>query len=414
MLRLPRIPIRTTRLLAGFLLTFCSCVHSFANEEPSATVCLEQPSATDETSPPADSKANTKLTHVTLRNSEAAIAGRIVQRAGDGSLLLEDRAGQLHVCLADQIKDVSASAEDFRPLTRDEMATHLLQQTGGGFAIQRTEHFVICSNASELYTDYCGRLLEKAAREYVELMTRLKIQLQPLPKQLPVIIFRRSEELQQHASRQHPNVSFADVPGYYSMTFNQMLLAGLSGDHTFTSRGDVVRELKTNLRQVETIVHEAVHQLAFNSGLQVRMADNPMWFSEGLAVYFEHANGSGNALWSGPGGVNRIHHPGFVRAAINEECVIPLERLVTSDAVFQSEDPTIIAAAYAESWALVYYLIRRKPDSFSQLATTIQHRLPLVPVSEQQRLQAFKDALSGPLPELQRDLIRSIRRLKVR
>lgn len=414
MLRLPRIPIRTTRLLAGLLLPFCGCVHSFANDESTAAVCSGQPSATDETSPPADSKANTKLTQVTLRGSEAAITGRVVQRAGDGSLLLEDRAGQLHVCLADQIKDVSASDEDFRPLTRDEMATHLLQQTGGGFVVQQTEHFVICSNASELYTDYCGRLLEKVVREYVELMTRLKIQLQPLPKQLPVIIFRRSEGLQQHASRQHPNVSFADVPGYYSMTFNQMLVAGLSGDRTFTSRGDVVRELKTDLRQVETIVHEAVHQLAFNSGLQVRMADNPMWFSEGLAVYFEHANGSGNALWSGPGGVNRIHRPGFVRAVVNEEPVIPLEQLVTSDAVFQSDDPTIIAAAYAESWALVYHLIRRQPDSFSKLATTIQHRLPLVPVSQQQRLQAFHEALPAPLPEVERDLIRSIGRLKVR
>ena len=37
-------------------------------------------------------------------------------------------------------------------------------------------------------------------------------------------------------------------------------------------------------RNVATIIHEATHQLAYNSGMQRRYADNPMWVSEGLAT----------------------------------------------------------------------------------------------------------------------------------
>ncbi len=38
---------------------------------------------------------------------------------------------------------------------------------------------------------------------------------------------------------------------------------------------------------VSTIVHEATHQIAFNSGLHQRLSDCPKWFSEGIAMYFE-------------------------------------------------------------------------------------------------------------------------------
>ena len=36
-----------------------------------------------------------------------------------------------------------------------------------------------------------------------------------------------------------------------------------------------------------TVIHEATHQIAFNCGLHTRYADNPLWLTEGMALYFE-------------------------------------------------------------------------------------------------------------------------------
>src|SRR4029079_18377404 len=55
---------------------------------------------------------------------------------------------------------------------------------------------------------------------------------------------------------------------------------------------------------VATIVHEATHQIAFNSGLQTRYADLPLWLLEGMAVYFEAPDLDSSRGWTGIGKVN--------------------------------------------------------------------------------------------------------------
>ena len=55
-----------------------------------------------------------------------------------------------------------------------------------------------------------------------------------------------------------------------------------------------------------TIVHEAVHQLAYNSTLQRRMADNPYWVSEGLATYFESPDLNSLRGWRNIGAINTV------------------------------------------------------------------------------------------------------------
>ena len=60
-------------------------------------------------------------------------------------------------------------------------------------------------------------------------------------------------------------------------------------------------------RTVATIVHEATHQLAYNTGLQTRYAGNPMWVSEGIAVYFETPDLDSARGWRYIGAINRLH-----------------------------------------------------------------------------------------------------------
>ncbi len=55
---------------------------------------------------------------------------------------------------------------------------------------------------------------------------------------------------------------------------------------------------------VATIIHEATHQIAFNSGLQTRFADIPLWVSEGIAVFFETPDLGSAKGWRTIGAVN--------------------------------------------------------------------------------------------------------------
>ena len=362
--------------------------------------------------PVARSEQPTKLVRVATKkdNSAAEYVGRIVVRLRNGGILLEQQNGRLRTIPAESIDAVTDLHTGFGYFTADEFAAQLLRNAGPTFAIHQTQHFVICSDASERYTEYCGRLLERVHAEFLKLMDGCEIPVTPLSSSLPVIIFGHQPAFQEFAAQQHPDTDFSDVPGYYSVRDNQMLIAGLSGDRTFRTNSDVLRELKKKPRQVETIVHEAVHQLAFNTGIQTRFADNPVWLSEGLAVYFEEASGRGSLLWSRPGLTSEIHLPGFRAAAANRQLRLPLAQLLSSDQAFQNGET--LADAYAEGWALTYFLIRSDRPAFTRLMKGIGMRKPLITVTPQERLKQVTDATGTSIEELEQAVIRYVSRLR--
>lgn len=343
-------------------------------------------------------------------DSVSMIEGRILARESGGGLLVEERSGRIHRLPSAEVVSVTEADVPFVPLSRDEMAAELLQQSGAGFSIHQTDHHVLCSDASEVYTEYCRRLLQNIVTEYSEFFAKTELAGEAIPSQLPVIIFSTPERLLAFARQQHPDTDFTDVPGYYSVRDNQMLIAALPGDGQFRSTAELTRAMKRHLRHVETIVHEAVHQLAFNTGLQVRYADNPLWLSEGLAVYFEHASGRSSTLWTGPGGVSRIHLPGFQSAVSEDRLRLPLTELLASDAAFLSGNQ--LAEAYAEGWALVFFLIRTDRRAFDRYLKLLEERRPLVTTGAQVRIRELEAATGQSVGMLEEALIRYMRRIR--
>ena len=102
------------------------------------------------------------------------------------------------------------------------------------------------------------------------------------------------------------------IYGYYNMESNRMIMYDLAG--VAASRpGRTVGLAQINQflagpnasGMVSTIVHEATHQIAFNSGLHQRLSDCPKWFSEGIAMYCETPDPGRTRGWAGIGVVNR-------------------------------------------------------------------------------------------------------------
>ncbi len=101
-----------------------------------------------------------------------------------------------------------------------------------------------------------------------------------------------------------------------------------------------------------TLVHEATHQLTFNTGLLDREGDVPVCISEGLAMYAETWLKASPKL----GQVNR-RRLNELREG-RDWFPIPLAELLTRDGLF--DDPATQHVAYAESWVLVYYLLKNR------------------------------------------------------
>ena len=159
---------------------------------------------------------------------------------------------------------------------------------------------------------------------------------------------------------------------------------------------------------VATVIHEATHQIANNAGLSQRFADVPLWVSEGVAVYFEAPDLSNSKGWKTIGEVNRPRLNAF-RNSLSRRPANSLATLVSDDK--RLRDPRQGPEAYAESWALNYFLIRQKPKEYLAYMELMAAKKPLVPDTPEERLEEFKAAF-GDLERLEADLLRHIDRVK--
>ncbi len=386
--------------LLGFGILVCHCLN------PSRTYC--------QSPDPAEVSAAAQLTSVTIRSDlgEQLLVGRVLVQAADGGLLLEEPGGRIRQISPTALIRQQLTAKPFVPHPAVELSAELKQQAGEGFECISTAHYVICSDGNAICAEFCGRLLENVHDRFFEFFRDSpSITLRPLQGHLPVIVFSSVEDYRRFAEDQHPDVDFQNTPGYYSVRDNLILLSDMVGPATeLRSESAVRRKLSQSPRQIATIVHEAVHQLAFNTGLHVRLADNPLWLTEGLAVWFEPASPRAKLLWSRPGQVNPVHHPAFQQFSRSGRLPVALEALISANQSFVEEK--LVAAAYAESWALTAYLIRHHRGGYDRLLARVARRKPLIVVSPEERLTEFQDSVGQSLHEIEDALIPFAARLR--
>ncbi len=358
--------------------------------------------------------AGPPMTIVTLTDptADSPLIGRVLVRARDGGLLLEDRSGVLWNLTPDRIRDQKPADRPWSPLPADELATVLIRETGPGFTVTTTPHFLLCSRASDVFTEYCGDLMEHVYEKYFDFWKERSVTVATPDRMLPVIVFARQEDLAAHMRRCHPELPPNDSPGFYSSRFNRMYVAEPSTDRPPTSRRRLLRFLRKRLRVVETVVHESVHLLASNTSVHRRQADTPLWYSEGLAVWFEPCSGRGRLLWTGPGGVSAVHGRLVKQAGRADRLPVPVEKLLRDNRPFQDADQ--VASAYASSWALIYWLLRRDPDTFAAIARSIRNRPLLRDIPPDEELAIMTELFHRNPAELEKQIASLMRRLRTR
>lgn len=347
-----------------------------------------------------------------VTKQERNVKGRILVRARDGGILLEDRRGRLWNVTPEQIQKVTKRSEAFTAVSAKELESQLQVEFGAGFRTSRTRHYVVCANTSRAYADWCGTLLDRVYSAFLRHWKDSGLELHEPDFPLCAIVFAKKSEFAQHATKAD-GPSAASGSGYFSVRSNRILLFDLTSVDSGGAAGsgkEIVRRLARVPFNVATVVHEATHQVAFNTGMHTRYADNPMWLTEGMAMYFETPEHGSRTSVRGIGRRNPWRWQPFTDYMKDRRGADSLRTLLKNDKRFQNE--TLAADAYAEAWALTWFLIRTRREAYEHYLQRIASKPRLIWDEADERIADFETSMGVSLEELDADFMKYMRRLR--
>lgn len=354
---------------------------------------------------------------VTIKKNgeEQTLIGKVVVEAQDGGLLFQTRDSALWVIEADQVVSKSQDDGAIEPLTADELGESLLAELPDGFRIYTTEHFVIAYQTEKVYARWVGGLYErlfKGFEKYWESKKKLELEQPQFP--LVAIVFGSRAEYARYVQREL-GTDPGTMVAYYNLMTNRVAMYDLTADQvqpgTTISNDRRVNQILSSpnsLPMVATVIHEGTHQLMFNRGMQTRFSDTPLWLNEGLAMYFETPDMKSSRGWRAIGRVNPLRFGQF-RQDLQTRAPNALTELISHDKRFA--DAQHSGAAYAESWALNYYLLNRRSDEYVAYLKFMAKKRPLEYDTPEQRLSDFKQFFGEDLNALDREFVGYMLRL---
>lgn len=327
-----------------------------------------------------------------LGGKERTASGKILVEAQDGGVMLQADDGQIWTLQPESIVARQSDDRPFEPIDADEIQVRLQAELGPEFEVYRTQHYVIFFNSTEAYAKQVGALFEQLYRSFFIFWKNQRWELPEPEYPLVAVVLRDHESFLSYATNDIGDTA-KSVIGYYHLGSNRMI--------TFN-----VPDWERN---VATIIHEATHQLAYNCGMQRRFADNPLWVSEGLAMFFEAPDRRNPRNWRAIGSVNQVNLRRWMQYFPRR----PNDSLVTllsDDMRYRS--PSDATAAYAEGWALTYFLIKTKRKEFVKYMRLLSEGKYLAEKTKRQRIDDFEECFGMTLEQTNRAFLSYMRRLR--
>ncbi|MDZ4851456.1 MAG: DUF1570 domain-containing protein [Pirellulaceae bacterium] len=368
---------------------------------------------------PSPSKIRKSSYQVRLKSPGASgksMNGFVVAEGLDGGCLFQENNGRLHLFVAKETESIEKTATPFEPLTSAQISAQMLAELPKGFRATSTKHYVICYNTTEAYAKWNGALYERLLRGFYTYWKRLGVELHEPEFPLVAVVFENRDNYVKYAKGEDV-LNAESMIGYYNLLSNRIAGYDLTGVEGMIPKGKSVNtaELINHIlaqrsaeRLVATVVHEAVHQLSYNSGLQTRLCDNPIAISEGLAMFFESPDLSNATGWGGIGKINGFNYDVF-RKSFNSRQSNSLLKLLQDDSRFQ--DSSSATAAYGESWALTYFLLKTRSKEYAAYMTELSRRPPLEPTDPKRRIADFQKFFGQDLEKLDREFVKYMSRL---
>ncbi len=284
------------------------------------------------------------------------------------------RDGRLHEFNPKDAQKAVKTSPTFVPYTADEMKAMLQHEYGSEFEVSLTRHYVVVHPRGQ--RDEWADRFEELYNRFEHYFRVRGFEFQEPPYPLVAVVFRNRDEYFRHAAAtgtpMHPNTL-----GHYDPLTNRIFLFDVTG-------GKAKKDWSEN---ATTIIHEATHQMAFNTGIHRRFAAEPSWVVEGLATMFE-APGVWNPEndHSQSDRVNRGRLDGFRRLVKEHDQPGSLAMLLSSDDAFRSDSD----GAYAEAWALSFYLCETRPRQYCEYLAKTAERPPFSSYGAAERMADFE------------------------
>ncbi len=358
------------------------------------------------------------IDHITVRKNKQLnnIEGKTLIEAEDGGVLLLSTDGSLWAVPPDELVERTHDETTFSPLSTAKLSEKLLSQLPADFQVYSTAHYLVCFNTSREYAQWCGSLFERLYRVFQNYWSRKGFQLEEPPFPLVAVIFDDRKAYQTHARDELEGLTDSIV-GYYSLQTNRMTMFDLTGlqaggktspRRAISEHIDEILSQPKAERNVATIVHEATHQIAFNCGLHTRYADIPLWVSEGIAVYFEAPDLTSDKGWRSIGSINEVRLRQFLDY-LTHRPENSLETLLADDQRFRSRDAAL--DAYAEAWALNYYLLKMRSKDYVTYLKKLAAKSPLIWDDPETRLAEF-ESVFGDIRKVDAELLKQVAKMR--
>lgn len=288
--------------------------------------------------------------------SDEMVEGFIQGRRVEGVLLgvarrplaLLGRDGHVWPLQTGEANKFERTAASFRPYPPSEFRAALLRELGDKYEVTGTTHYLIAHPRGQ--QSRWAERFEDLYRCFILYFSVRGFEPATPPFPLAGIVCANRTEFDRLAAAQLNLPS--GVLGYYNPASNRITMYDMTGN----------RDVANWRWNAAVLIHEATHQMAFNTGIHSRYAPTPIWVAEGLATLFEAPGvcDSHNHTQM----ADRVNRP---RLRTFQQSVAPrhrpelLAKMVAGDELFRSDMRT----AYAEAWALSFYLTETQPRQYA-------------------------------------------------
>ncbi len=340
---------------------------------------------------------------------ERTIEAKAIVDRGRGGVLALDRAGRLWVITPSMLVSREETDRTFTPFTQAELAEQLRQEFPGAEVVT-TKHYVLVSQAGREFARWAGALFERLMGAFKTHWNRRPLAVGEPEFPLAVVILKDKQTFARYAV-EDAGPSSVDALGYYSLLTNRVVMYDLTADAAGPrplTVAEINYKLALQTHNVSTVVHEATHQIAFNSGLHTRLADNPFWLVEGMAMYFETPDLKNSAGWRTVGAVNTMRLDNYKEYVTVRRPASSIRDMLKADEAFHARETAI--DAYSEAWALNYFLIKQKRPQYVEYLRKLSEKPPLDRDDPEERLKEFEAAF-GDLDALEKEFARVVSKL---
>lgn len=362
---------------------------------------------------------------VELETREGKFAGRVVDK-GRGWCVLFDRHGRMHTVDTNRVRKFRKLSSNFAPFSFTQVRSQLLEEFGKGYEVGTSRHYVVCApqGRARAYAD----IFESTWRRMHMYFSVRGFDIPDPEFPLVAVVFRDYRSFAENARREKASVS-PSILGYYWSTHNRVLMyednrqrASMSGSvgASFVSHFEqtaspwrfafddpssvdqLAASAGVNGDLKETMIHEATHQLGYNLGLHNRVGRNPRWMVEGLATVFETPGMETQRMGQSIKRANTGWLYGFRKFVETSRPKYFLEEFIRSDRAFQ----TNMTNAYAQAWALSFWLIETRPREYGQFLRRMADDDVSKTLTPDRRVEIFKESFGDNLKMLDVEMLR--------